>query len=69
METTVFSVPSVSCSTCAGKIEKEIKSMDGVENVVVDLKTQSVKFDYSPTNIQPNDIKKKVKVLGYEVTD
>ncbi len=68
METTKFSIPSISCSACANKIKEGIMSMNGVENATVDLKTQTVEVNYDPHGIQAQDIRKKVASLGYEVT-
>ena len=67
METTSFSVPSITCSVCAGKIQDGLKSMDGISNVAVDLKTKTVNVDYNPDNVQPQEIRKKVSSMGFEV--
>jgi len=66
METT-FTVPSISCSVCSCRIKKELGGLDGIEDVNVDLKTQSVKVSYDPDLQQPRDIRKKIAELGYEV--
>ena len=68
METTTFNVPSISCSVCSNKIQEGLKSLQGVGNVSVDLKSKIVNVEYNPTELQPLDIKKKVSALGYEVT-
>jgi len=67
MEKTSFNVPSISCSSCSGKIQEGIKSLDGVNDVSIDLKSQAVAIDYDPENIQPQDIKKKISSMGYEI--
>ncbi len=67
METTAFNVPSITCSICSGKIQGELKGMDGIETVDVDLKSQQVKVAYNPEEIKPGDIKKKIMTMGYEV--
>ncbi|MCX7746075.1 MAG: heavy-metal-associated domain-containing protein [Clostridia bacterium] len=67
MESTTFNVPSISCSTCSGKIQSGIKEMNGIENVSVDLKTQMVTVEYNPDNVSAQDIRKKISTLGYEV--
>lgn len=67
METTSFSVPSINCSVCSNKIQQGLKSVNGVENVDVDLKTKMVNVQYDPTRIQPPEIRKSVSGMGYEV--
>jgi len=67
MNTTVFNVPSISCSTCSNKIQEGLKSVKGVEGVQVDLKSQTVKVDYDTNSVQPQDIRKAISSMGYEV--
>jgi len=66
MEAT-FTVPSISCSICSSRIKRELGGLDGIENVNVDLKTQSVKVSYDPDLQQPGDIRKRIAEMGYEV--
>lgn len=68
METTTFYVPSIACSICSGKIKQELGSTDGVSDVSIDLTSQSVKVSYNPNETKPMEIKKKIMVMGYEVT-
>ncbi len=67
MKTTSFNVPSITCSVCSGKIKGELKGMDGVETVNVDLKSQQVEVAYNPEEVKPQDIRKKIMTMGYEV--
>lgn len=68
METTSFSVPSITCSVCSNKIQNGLQSMNGVGNVSVDLKTKVVNVEYDPNSVQPQELRNKVSSLGYEVT-
>ncbi|MDF2523241.1 MAG: heavy metal transporter [Clostridiales bacterium] len=67
METTSFNVPSISCSVCSNKIQEGLKSMSGIEDVSVDLKSKMVNVNYDPVSIEPQEIRKKVTSLGFEV--
>jgi len=67
METTNFNVPSISCSACSCKIQEGLKSMKGVGNVSVDLKTQAVTVEYNPDDIKPQDIRSRISSMGYDV--
>ena len=67
METVTFNVPSISCSNCSNKIQNALNSMQGVNNVAIDLKTQSVQVEYNPDRINPQELKKEITSMGYEV--
>ena len=66
METT-FTVPSITCSICSNRIKTELGGMPGIENIDVDLKSQTVKVSYNPAQNQPRDIRGKIAAMGYEV--
>ena len=68
MKTAQFNVPSIACSNCSGKIQKGLKSLTGIGNISVDLKTQAVNVDFDPQQIQENQIKSSIAEMGYEVT-
>jgi copper chaperone len=67
METATFNIPSISCSACSSKIQESVKYLKGVSNVSIDLKSQQVNIDYNPDNIMPQEIKKYISQMGYEV--
>lgn len=68
MEKTTFNVPSISCNVCLNKIQDGIKELNGINDVSVDLKTKIVSVDFDPKDINPQDIRRKVSSMGYEVT-
>lgn len=67
METVTFNIPSISCSICAGKINEGMKTLEGVDNIKADLKSQSLTVVYDPAVIKPQDIKNTISSMGYEV--
>lgn len=67
METAAFNVPSISCSACSSKIEESVKDMRGIQNVSSDLKSQQIKVDYNPSDITPEEIRKHISAMGYEI--
>jgi copper chaperone len=67
METTTFTVPSISCNVCSNKIQDGLKTLNGIGNVSVDLKSKAVSVEYNSSDVQPQDIRKKVASMGYEV--
>ncbi len=67
MDTTTFNVPSISCSICSNKIQEGLKAVDGIQNVSIDLKSQTVKVDYDSGRINPQEIRYGIVTQGYEV--
>ncbi|HHW47190.1 MAG TPA: heavy-metal-associated domain-containing protein [Clostridiaceae bacterium] len=67
MEKVTFNIPSLSCSNCSGKIQEELKTLEGVDNIFADLKSQSVSIEYDPSVVQPQEIRNRIEALGYEV--
>lgn len=67
METVELNIPSITCSACSEKIQEEIGKLQGIDNISVDLKSQTVKVSYTPDNISPQDIKQKITSMGYDV--
>jgi len=67
METVSFNIPSLSCSICSGKIMDGVKSLAGIGDVLADLKSQTVKVTYNPSDTNPQEIKKAIASLGFEV--
>ncbi|HEX3030101.1 MAG TPA: heavy metal-associated domain-containing protein [Clostridia bacterium] len=67
MENTTFSVPSITCSVCSNKIQQGVSTLNGIGDVSVDLKSKTVNVQYDPADVQPQEIRKKIASLGYEV--
>jgi len=67
MQTVTFNVPSISCSACSTKIQESIKSLTGIQNISINLKSQQLKVDYNPDNIIPQEIKTHISKMGYEI--
>lgn len=63
----VLKIKGMSCEHCKATVEKALKSIDGVENAVVDLKHESA--DVTMSKEVKNDVlSKAVTDAGYEVT-
>lgn len=64
---TIF-IQNLKCGGCAHTISSNLKSIENISDVLVDLETNKVNFKYK----QKNDIKavkKKLKSLGYPSID
>lgn len=55
----------VTCGSCAGAIEKGLKTLDGVAAVKVDVEKGLVYASYDTAKITPAAIAEKVTVIGY----
>jgi len=58
-------VEGMSCKHCVATVEKAIKSIDGVENIHVDLEKKEAEFELKG-NVNIEDVKKAVRDAGYK---
>jgi copper chaperone CopZ len=64
---TTLKVIGMSCSGCAGSVEKALKGVKGVSAAKVDLKAGKATVDYDPALTGENDLAKAVTKAGYKV--
>jgi copper chaperone CopZ len=69
MQTATIQLETLTCPSCALKIEKAVKALDGVqaESVQVLFNSSKVKLDFDEEKLLVKDIEKAVTALGYEV--
>jgi copper chaperone CopZ len=65
METVTYSVPDVHCGHCRAAITEEVGSVDGVENVDVDLDAKVVII--SGTQLDDAALRAAIDEAGYAV--
>lgn len=60
---------TLTCPSCAQKIENAVKSLEGVEkdSVKVLFNSSKVKFNFDDENLSVENIEKAITTLGYEV--
>jgi copper chaperone len=66
--TTTYTVSGMTCQHCVNAVTGELSSLDGVDDVLVDLGTGVV----TVTSAQPldeNDVRAAVDEAGYELAD
>ncbi len=56
----------MSCASCAGKIEKAIGGLGGVESSVVNFATEKATVTYDPKVLKLRDIRESIEGAGYE---
>ena len=61
-----ITVKGMSCPHCVAAVTKALSSIDGIENVKVDLETGTASFDEIHT-VAMDVIKKQIEETGYEL--
>ncbi len=62
-----FKITGMGCASCAIKIEKALKSLDGVSDVQVNLGTEKASIEFEPEKIDILELEKRVENTGYQV--
>ncbi len=62
-----FPVLQMTCASCAVSVESIIKAQNGVVNAAVNFATATVAVEYLPNMIQPDDLRKAVQSIGYDL--
>ncbi len=69
MQKATIQLETLTCPSCALKIESAVKSLNGVEkeSVSVSFNSSKVKLDFDQEKLNIGEIEKAITVLGYEV--
>lgn len=69
MKKAIIQLETLTCPSCAMKIEKAVKSLNGVDNdsVNVTFMSSKVKLEFDDEKLSVDTIEKTIKSLGYEV--
>ena len=62
-----FPVTGMSCASCAVSTESMIKSQPGVVDAAVNFANATVKVEYVPTIVSPQELKSSVQSIGYDL--
>lgn len=63
-----FDVTGMTCSACSARIEREVKKLDGVQQLTVNFLTNSLSVEYDENLLTDNKIMETVKKSGYGAT-
>lgn len=64
-----ISIEGMDCATCAGKIEKGLNNLDGVECVDVSIGAEKASIEYDPRTQSVSAIIDKITELGYKARE
>ncbi len=62
-----FPVTDMTCAACAVSVESVLGHQPGVVSAAVNFATQSVLVEYEPAKISPDDMKKALQGIGYDL--
>lgn len=66
MKTEKFEVTGMTCTACVAHVEKSVSKLKGIENVQVNLLTNSMTVSYNENDIDNSEIEKSVENAGYK---
>lgn len=64
----IFSVNGMSCSACAGSVEKAIKRLSGIKEAVVDVLNNKAQVIFYPTFVNEETIRETIEDVGFQAT-
>ena len=69
MQKATIQLETLTCPSCAMKIENATKALDGVDkdSVQVLFNSSKLKFDFDSEKVNLNDVENAITNLGYEV--
>lgn len=62
-------IQGMSCAACVRRVEQGLTSLEGVNSASVNLATEKAVVEYDPESVATEDIRAKVRDLGYEVVE
>ena len=69
MKTGLYDVKGMTCTACAGAIERGLGKLDGIKEANVNFATEKLKVEYDEAKYDFDKIKNEVKKIGYDLAD
>jgi len=63
-----LTVSNMTCNNCVAHVQKAVENVDGVEDVIIDLKTKKVDVQYTDA-VSLAQISSAISKAGYEVDE
>ncbi|MDR0584354.1 MAG: heavy metal translocating P-type ATPase [Treponema sp.] len=67
--TVTIPVGGMTCAACAGRIEKALRKLEGIESAAVNLATEKATVVYNPLKVRVSAIKEAIEKAGYRALD
>jgi copper chaperone CopZ len=65
---TILRSSELSCPSCIAKIEKSLKSLDGVTDAKVYFTTGRIEVEHNPDQVSADVLAKTIRAAGYNAT-
>lgn len=65
---TLFHIQGMRCAGCSSHIEKDVKAMDGVDTVEINLSTGEMVVEYEEDKVSKEEIVKTVVNAGFKAS-
>jgi len=62
-----YPVTGMHCASCAVRTEEHVKKLQGIKSASVNFADTSIKVVFSPEEITPEEMKKAVQSIGYDI--
>src|SRR4051794_34810358 len=62
-----LSIEGMTCSSCAGRVEKSLNGLDGVE-ATINFATERASVDFDPERVDPEQLVGAVEKVGYSAS-
>ncbi|MBB4039442.1 Cu+-exporting ATPase [Microvirga flocculans] len=62
-------IEGMSCASCVGRVEKAIRSVEGVTTANVNLATERAHVEFAPASANPVAIAEAIRAAGYEPSE
>jgi Cu+-exporting ATPase len=62
-------IQGMSCASCVGRVEKAIRSVEGVTAANVNLATERAQVEFAPSASNPAAVAEAIRAAGYEPSD
>ncbi len=63
----ILPIKGITCANCVATIERNLKKLEGVEDVTVNLSSERAAVGFNKSVVQISDIVEKIKRAGYDV--
>ncbi|KAL0312615.1 UNVERIFIED_CONTAM: putative copper-transporting ATPase HMA5 [Sesamum radiatum] len=64
----LFSVTGMTCSACAGSVEKAVKRLPGIKEAVVDVLNNRAQITFYPAFVNEETIRETIEDVGFEAS-
>ena len=66
VKTVSIPVEGMSCVSCAARVKRTLKGIDGVQHVEVSLEHREARVRFSPEKVTPERLEAAINELGYK---